>query len=149
LAAAELREFKVEAQAFRHEMQAFKDEMREDRREMNRKWGDLANKLGTMVGDLVCPSLLRVMPETVGQEPDRVAIRVKQRGPDGRRREIGSLLEYVLVAQDRRQIDIYRRTGGDWAHERVQGGTFRIETLDLEVPVEAVYEDIDPELPAA
>lgn len=51
--------------------------------------------------------------------------------------------------QDRRQIDIYRRTGGDWAHERVQGGTFRIETLDLEVPVEAVYEDIDPELPAA
>jgi Uma2 family endonuclease len=62
---------------------------------------------------------------------------------------VASLLEYVLVAQDRRQLDIYRRTGRDWAHERVQDGTFRIESLELEVPVEAVYEDIAPESPAA
>ncbi|MEJ2389348.1 MAG: hypothetical protein P8Y27_19190, partial [Chromatiaceae bacterium] len=54
---------------------------------MNRKWGDLANKLGSMVEDLVYPSLPRVIQQTVGQEPDRVAIRVKQRGPDGQRKE--------------------------------------------------------------
>jgi hypothetical protein len=55
---------------------------------MNRKWGGLANKLGSMVEDLVYPSLPRVIQETVGQEPDRVAIRVKQRGPDGQRKEL-------------------------------------------------------------
>jgi len=91
---AELRAFKEETriyredtQAFKDEMRTFKDEMQQDRREMNPKWGDLANKLGTMVEDLVYPSLPRVIQETVGQEPDRVAIRVKQRGPDGRRKE--------------------------------------------------------------
>jgi hypothetical protein len=40
-----------------------------------------------MVEDLVYPSLPRVIQEMVGQEPDRVAIRVKQRGPDGLRKE--------------------------------------------------------------
>jgi hypothetical protein len=77
---AELREFK-------DEMRAFTVETEQDRREMNRKWGDLANKLGTMVEDLVYPSLPRVIQQAVGQELDRVAIRVKQRGPDGGRKE--------------------------------------------------------------
>jgi hypothetical protein len=45
---------------------SFKDELHEDRREMNRKWGDLANKLGTMVEDLVYPSLPRVIQQVVG-----------------------------------------------------------------------------------
>jgi hypothetical protein len=84
---AELREFKDEMRAFKDEMRAFKVETEQDRREMNRKWGDLANKLGTMVEDLVYPSLPRVIQQAVGQEPDRVAIRVKQRGPDGGRKE--------------------------------------------------------------
>jgi len=83
----EMRTFKDEMGSFKDEMGGFKDEMHEDRREMNRKWGDLANKLGSMVEDLVYPSLPRVIQEMVGQEPDRVAIRVKQRGPDGRRKE--------------------------------------------------------------
>jgi len=69
------------------ELREFKDEMQQDRREMSRKWGDLANKLGSMVEDRVYPNLPRVIQETVGQEPGRVAIRVKQRGPDGRRKE--------------------------------------------------------------
>ncbi|MEJ2327295.1 MAG: hypothetical protein P8Y25_10955 [Chromatiaceae bacterium] len=62
---------------------------------MNRKWGDLANKLGGMVEDLVYPSLPRVIQQTVGQEPDRVAIRVKQRGPDGQRKEFDA---YAVTA---------------------------------------------------
>ena len=83
----EMGDFKDEMGDFKDRMDSFKDEAQRDRREMNRKWGDLANKLGTMVEDLVYPSLPRVIQETVGQEPDRVAIRVKQRGPDGGRKE--------------------------------------------------------------
>jgi hypothetical protein len=106
---AELRAFKEEMRLYREDTQSFKDEMRafkdrmdtfrenseQDRREMNRKWGDLANKLGTMVEDLVYPSLPRVIQQTVRQEPDRVAIRVKQRGPDGRRKEFDA---YAVTA---------------------------------------------------
>jgi len=81
---AELREFK-------DEMRAFKDEMRNDRREMNRKWGDLANKLGTMVEDLVYPSLPRVIKETSGQEPDHIWARYKRRLSHGRLKEFDAI----------------------------------------------------------
>jgi hypothetical protein len=91
----EMGSFKDQMGSFKDEMGGFKDEMRKDRREMNRKWGDLANKLGTMVEDLVYPSLPRVIQETMGQEPDRVAIRVKQRGPDGGRKEFDA---YAVTA---------------------------------------------------
>jgi predicted nuclease with TOPRIM domain len=87
---AELREFKEDmrlyredTQALKDEMRAFKDEMHKDQREMKRKWGDLANKLGTMVEDLVYPSLPRVIKETLGQEPERIWARFKQRLPEG------------------------------------------------------------------
>jgi hypothetical protein len=83
--------FKDEMRLYREDTQVFKDEIRADRREMNRKWGNLANKLGPMVEDLVYPSLPRVIKETLGQEADRIAIRVKQRGPDGRRKEFDAL----------------------------------------------------------
>jgi len=65
------------------EMRAYKEENRAERREMNRKWGDLANKLGTMVEDLVYPSLPRVLQETFGQDFDSIFARVRVRQPDG------------------------------------------------------------------
>jgi len=63
------------------EMRSFKDEVHEDRREMNRKWGDLSNKLGTMVEDLVYPSLTRVVRETLDQDVLDLSIRRKRRLP--------------------------------------------------------------------
>ncbi|WP_295431837.1 hypothetical protein [uncultured Thiodictyon sp.] len=90
----EMREFKDEMLAFKDEMSGFKDEMLgfkaesiAERREMNRKWGDLANKLGTMVEDLVYPSLPRILRETLGREFDSIQARVRLRLPDGRVRE--------------------------------------------------------------
>jgi hypothetical protein len=79
----EMSEFKEEMSEFKDEMRGFKDETQRDRREMNRKWGDLANKLGTMVEDLVYPSLPRIIREQLGQEADRIWARLKQRAPDG------------------------------------------------------------------
>ncbi len=56
---------------------------------------------------------------------------------------IPSLSEYLLVAQDRRQIDIYRRTADDWERETLAGGTFRLHCLDVEVSVDDVYADVE------
>ena len=69
------------------EMRDYKEEYRAERREMNRQWGELANKLGTMVEDLVYPSLRRVLFETFGQDFDSIFARIWHRLPDGRSKE--------------------------------------------------------------
>jgi hypothetical protein len=78
------------------ELREYKEESRAERREMNRKWGDLANKLGTMVEDLVYPSLPRVLRETFDQEFDSIYARIWHRLPDGRRKEFDA---YALAAE--------------------------------------------------
>ena len=50
-----------------YEMTDFKDELKiqreEDRKDWNRKWGDLANKMGTIVEDIVAPNIPRIARE--------------------------------------------------------------------------------------
>ncbi len=91
---AELRVFKEENRLFREDTQAFKDEMRafkeegrEQNREMNRRWGELANKMGTMVEDLVSPSLPRIIKELLDREVIDLMTRWKRKLADGRVRE--------------------------------------------------------------
>ena len=60
-----------------------------------------------------------------------------------------SLREYVLVSQDRPRIDIYRRTQEDWVHETVDQGSFHLDCLDMEVALEAVYQDVLDEIGGA
>jgi len=55
-----------------------------------------------------------------------------------------SLREYLLVAQDRRQVDIYRRTEADWMHETVTEGAIRLECLDMDLLLDSIYEDVEP-----
>lgn len=81
---AELREFK-------EEMRDFKEENRQQIREMNRQWGDLANKLGTLVEDLVYPSLPRILREALGQEILDLGPRRKRRLADGRVKEFDAV----------------------------------------------------------
>jgi hypothetical protein len=69
------------------ELHAYLDEARAERREMNRKWGDLANKLGSLVEDLVYPCLPRILRENFHQEFDSIHCRVWHRLPDGRSKE--------------------------------------------------------------
>ena len=84
---AELREFKEEMRLYREDTQTFKDENRRQPREMNRQWGNLTNKLGTLVEDLVFPSLPRIIQETLGREIIRIWARLEQRLPDGQFKE--------------------------------------------------------------
>jgi hypothetical protein len=73
----------MELQVFKDEMRAFKDEMRAQNREMNLRWGQLANRLGTLVEDLVAPSLPRIVKEVLGLEVDDLMVRYRRRRRTG------------------------------------------------------------------
>jgi len=88
----EMKEFKDEMKEFKDEMKEFKGEMRSETLRMNRQWGDLANKLGTIVEDLVYPSLARIIREKFDIEVDEVAIRVtKKRPKTGEKKEFDAI----------------------------------------------------------
>ncbi len=53
-----------------------------------------------------------------------------------------SLREYLLVAQDRREILCHRRDNG-WIVERITEGEVRLDCLDAAIPLEAIYEDVE------
>ena len=48
---------------FEQEMREFKDEMRLSKREMDQQWGALANKLGTIIEDILAPNIRRLAEE--------------------------------------------------------------------------------------
>ena len=54
---------------------------------------------------------------------------------------LSSLQEYVLVAQDDRQVEIYRRRN-EWRPEIINEGTFHFDCLDLSISIDDVYEDV-------
>jgi uncharacterized coiled-coil protein SlyX len=113
----EMKDFKGEMKDFKGEMKDFKDEMGEfkngvtrfqeeserDRKRMNRQWGQLANRLGTVVEDIVAPNLPRVARKLLGcgKLPELFALRV-QRAVGDRRREYDALLacEGVLLVNE-------------------------------------------------
>lgn len=91
----EIREFKEETnrkieeyraqvdrgiESYRRETDRRIEEMREDfkkeMREANRRWGEIANKLGTVVEDIIYPALRPVLRKYFGCEPEKTAVRL-------------------------------------------------------------------------
>jgi hypothetical protein len=106
----EMRAFKDEMGAFKDEMRAFKDEMRASADRADRRWGELANKMGTLVEDIVAPGIPTVFRTVFGSdlEPD-LAIRVRRRHPADRGRTqefdaIASAEGLVLVNETRSRL---------------------------------------------
>lgn len=104
----EMAEFKDEMRAFKNEMAEFKNEMAEfkrkvdediaemkrERREMNLQWGAIANKLGTIVEDIIYPSCRRIAREHFGA-PDELEFegqRIRRPRMRGDRREFDGIL---------------------------------------------------------
>lgn len=57
---------------------------------------------------------------------------------------LGSLEEYLLVAQDRPHIEVYRRAGANWEVETYGiGEAAQLRSLGASVPLASVYEDVD------
>jgi Uma2 family endonuclease len=52
-----------------------------------------------------------------------------------------SLREYVLVAQDVRCVEVYRRANA-WLAEEITGGEVRLDCLEAAIPIEAIYQDV-------
>ena len=50
----------------REEAARYREEAARERREMNKRWGELANKMGTVVEDIVAPSVRRLAREVFG-----------------------------------------------------------------------------------
>ena len=59
---------------------------------LSKKWGELSNKLGTLVEDLVAPSLPRVIEERLNERAYDLMVRLKRRLPDGRVKEFDALV---------------------------------------------------------
>jgi len=72
---------KADTKAFKEEMKA---DMKKHREEMNSRWGDLANKMGTLVEDMVAPNLPEIARRYFRDEAfDFFAVRLMKRKTGG------------------------------------------------------------------
>lgn len=60
-------------------------------------------------------------------------------------RQLPTLVEYVLVAQERRQVEIYRREGEvGWRYFSIEdAGTVEFASVDLSLALDALYAGTD------
>jgi len=87
----DIKHLSEEMKVFKDEMIDFKEENRKQNKEMNKRWGRLANKMGTMVEDLVAPSLPRIVREEYNIEVTDLTVRRIIKLPDGKRKEYDTI----------------------------------------------------------
>ena len=64
--------------------------------------------------------------------------------------KLDSLREYVLVDQENIRVHIYRRQDERWWVDNIgPGGRLHLESLDLDCPIETIYEDLSEPIPIA
>ena len=65
-------------------------------------------------------------------------------------RQMQSLQEYVLVAQDAMRVEVFRRQGEMWLFHDLSGtdAVLRLESVGCELPLRAIYERVDLTEPA-
>ncbi len=96
----EMKDFKNEMKDFKNEMNGFKDRMESEVKRINKQWGDIANKMGTIVEDIVAPAIPRIAKEFFGCEviEDFMVRRYKTKINDrSSRREF----DVIAVCQDK------------------------------------------------
>lgn len=124
------QEMHKDREALSQEMQAFKEEMRADRKAMNKQWGDLANKLGTIIEDIVAPNLRRLATEYFGfAEVRECMIRWNRKKPNAPSawEEFDVVVagpEAVIVGEAKSSMNIEYRSG--WGVRREAQGFQRI-----------------------
>ena len=69
--AASLRSIEHAIEELKAEAARAREEAARDRKKMNRRWGELANKMGTVVQDIVAPSLRRIARDELGCGDER------------------------------------------------------------------------------
>jgi Uma2 family endonuclease len=57
---------------------------------------------------------------------------------------IADLVEYVVLAQDRREVIVYRRTAGEWISLKVAGeGELELASVGLVIGLAEIYEGVE------
>jgi len=69
----------MEIQSLKKEMKEFKDEMQKEVKRINKQWGELANKMGTIVEDIVFPAVRPVVKKYFGCNPSVLMMSVEKR----------------------------------------------------------------------
>jgi hypothetical protein len=83
-----VRDFQGEMSVFKDEMGEYKDWSKKQLITMNRQWGDLANKMGTLVEDVVAPNIPRIAQTYFGcEDRDYFAVRVRKKSRKGDRQK--------------------------------------------------------------
>jgi hypothetical protein len=77
----EMADFKNEMTDFKNEMTDFKNEGIKDRQEHNKRWGELANRLGTVIEDIILPGAPFALKKKFGIEIQNISVRTKLRNP--------------------------------------------------------------------
>ncbi len=112
----EMRIFKDEMREFKDEMREFKDEVERDRKRMNKQWGELANKMGTIVEDIVAPNIKGVAERYFGCEDieDFMVRRYKRNTKDRTKRHE---FDVIAICDDK---VIFNETKATIRHEYIE-----------------------------
>ena len=86
----------MEIQSLKKEMKEFKDRMEKEVKRMNKQWGELANKMGTIVEDIIFPAARPVIKKYFKCDPIDLMMNV-ERKRNGRREEF----DVVAVCEDK------------------------------------------------
>lgn len=55
-----------------------------------------------------------------------------------------SSLQYAIIEQDERRIELYTRAGSKSTNEVIEGyGALKLSSIGIEVSLDAIYDDID------
>ena len=100
-------EWRAEQRQWNKQWEELREERKAEKKEWNKQWGKLSNKWGTMVEDLVAPSLPRLLRDVAPCPPDdeaKVQIRAYRDHPTekGKRFEMDGVVkcgEYALFCE--------------------------------------------------
>jgi hypothetical protein len=67
---------------FKDEMREFKNEVRQEQQTMKKQWGDLANKMGTLVEDIIAPAVRPAVKKFFHCDLEHFAVHVKRKRKD-------------------------------------------------------------------
>jgi hypothetical protein len=97
---SEMQDFKDEMKDFKAFVLADIEESRAERKAMNKRWGELANKMGTVVEDIVAPCIGGVAREYFQvEELDYFAVRLQIKNVSGTLRR-----EFDVVAESEKYL---------------------------------------------
>ena len=82
-------------------MKEFKEEMRIDREQLNKKWGELANKMGTLVEDIVAPNIIPLAEKYFGMQQEPEDFMVRRRKKHSKDKSLRREFDIIAVYEDK------------------------------------------------